>query len=162
MDTLELKIRTLLEEYFATESEHQFFVYDVSVNPTERIYVYVDSEEAMTIEHCRTISRYLEKELESREWVGQSYLLEVSSPGVGKPLLDIRQYRKNIGRTLTVKRNSEEKETEGKLTAVTETGITLWAEAVVKAEGTKKKEKVEITTEIPFEDISKAVVKIVF
>jgi predicted flavoprotein YhiN len=84
----------------------------------------------------------------------ESYMLEVSTPGLDQPLASVRQYKKNVGRELKVKLH--DKIVEGKLTAVADEKITLEQET-----GTGKK-KVTSTLEVPFSDIEKAFVLISF
>ena len=83
------------------------------------------------------------------------FSLEVSSPGVGEPILLNRQYRKNTGRTLSVVLK-DERILEGKLTEATEDGIVL---EEIKGKG--KKQEV-ILHSLLYEDIKKAVVAIKF
>jgi ribosome maturation factor RimP len=81
------------------------------------------------------------------------FSLEVSSPGVDEPLLQMRQYKKNLGRKVTVTDN-EGTEKTGLLTEVTDDHLVL--------EIKQPKNKGTITSEIPFSEIKKTVVQIIF
>jgi ribosome maturation factor RimP len=56
----------------------------------------------VTIQQCAEISRELAGEIERENVIETSYRLEVSSPGIDKPLSLLRQYRKNVGRRFKV------------------------------------------------------------
>ncbi|MEM9930098.1 MAG: ribosome maturation factor, partial [Bacteroidota bacterium] len=91
--------------------------------------------------------------------LGERYTLNVSSPGVDRPLKFLRQYRKNIGRNLDVTTLEGDKHT-GKLTTVNEDHLILEAK-VRRKEGKRKKTVIE-ETPISFDNIKKAIVKISF
>ncbi len=83
-------------------SEHlsgDVFVVNVSVSPTNRIKVLIDSDTAVSIAYCAGLSRYLESQLDREE---EDFELEVSSYGIGEPMLLPRQYHKSIGKQITV------------------------------------------------------------
>jgi ribosome maturation factor RimP len=60
------------------------------------------------VDECAKISNELSVVLEAHELVGENYVLNVSSPGLDRPLKDIRQFRKNVGRKVSVSYNSDE------------------------------------------------------
>jgi ribosome maturation factor RimP len=153
--TLEEDIRRLAEAHL-TDSRH--FIVDVVVSARKgpkKVLVIVDGDEGVSIDDCAAISRALSKELEDTSVLGdESYLLEVSTPGLDQPLKLKRQYSKNIGRRLKVKLT--EGQEEGKLESVSENSITL-----VQETGSGKK-KVTKTVEIDFSQIEKAFVMVSF
>jgi len=68
------------------------------------LWIYVDSEEGdVSVDACTRISRELGFVLDAHENVRSRYRLNVSSPGLSRPLSDIRQYRKNRGRVARIK-----------------------------------------------------------
>jgi len=75
----------------------------------------------------------------------EDFSLEVSSPGVGKPLLVNRQFKKNVGRTVKVKTLDLQK-FEGELTSVDENGIEITYEEKELVPGKKTKQWVEKKT----------------
>jgi ribosome maturation factor RimP len=91
--------------------------------------------------------------------MGEKYVLEVSSPGVNRPLKFTRQYIKNIGREVEVTFLDKTTE-EGTLIKADETKIVLTKE-VVEKDG-KKKIKKQVEIEIPYTNIHKAIVQLVF
>jgi ribosome maturation factor RimP len=69
--------------------------------------VRVDREdgERVTVDDCAAASRAIESKLDADDFAGRNYVLEVSSPGVERPLRNARDWRKYIGRTAVVTSN---------------------------------------------------------
>lgn len=156
---MEERINDLLDQLFATEAFSDCFLVEIK-HSGKKLEVFIDSDGTMDFEKCRAISRHIEQDyLDVEQPMGESYTLEVSSPGVGRPLKFYRQYPKNVGRTLEVTLDDGEKYT-GKLLRVNPNDITLEAK-VRRQEGKRKKTVVE-ETEIAFDAIKKSIVKISF
>jgi ribosome maturation factor RimP len=94
------------------------------------IQVYADTDAGITIKECAQISRELGQSLDREGVIPGSYRLEVSSPGIDKPLRLLRQFRKNIGRRFKVVHEvAEGKGTiVGKLEAVADDKLTFETE----------------------------------
>jgi ribosome maturation factor RimP len=122
---------------------------------SKKISVFIDGDEGVNIEACRKLSRHLSEKLDALDYGDTAYYLEVSSPGVDRPLVEPRQYKKHIGRELMVKLVSQT-ELLGKLDTVTETGITL----LLKDK--KKLYKDATAKDIPFAEMESAMVQISF
>jgi ribosome maturation factor RimP len=154
------RITQLLEEKFATdEAFADCFTVDVDLKPANKLLVFVDSDSGMSFDKCQRLSRYLESHIDTNGWLGDKYVLEVSSPGLSRPLSFLRQYRNNIGRVVAVTLKDKTQQL-GTLKAVEDTQIVL-AQTAVEKEGKKKKE-VPVETVIPFEQIEKTIVKAKF
>ena len=65
--------------------------------------VYVDKEGGITIDDCVTVSRALEEKLDQEDFIREAYILEVSSPGLGRPLRRERDFERSIGKEVEVK-----------------------------------------------------------
>ncbi|MFO8028810.1 MAG: ribosome maturation factor RimP [Cyclonatronaceae bacterium] len=107
------------------------------------IWIYLESETGnISLDRCADISKEVNFLLDASGWREKKYTLNVSSPGLDRPLKDIRQYHTNIGRKARVifLENGEQRRVEGKLEAVSGEHITLSA-----------KDKKELV--IPFSDI---------
>lgn len=90
------------------EASPEFFLVQVKIKPTNNIKVFLDGDAGITIEQCIKVNRKLYAELEALAlYPDGDFSLEVSSPGVGEPLLLQRQYKKNIGRLLEVIKNDD-------------------------------------------------------
>ena len=153
------KIKSLLQQKFQEEGFEDCYLVEINTLPNNKVEVFVDSDSGINFVKCRSISRFLENEIDEKGWLGEKYTLDVSSPGIGRPLKFARQYAKNVGRKLEVKKLSGGSQT-GILISVADTAIILEEKTRVK-EGKKKVNKI-IQTEIPFEDIKQAIVKITF
>jgi len=151
---VEKRVATLVEEKIADRPE--LFLVEVKMLPNNRLIIHVDGDEGISIQDCVAISRHVGFHLEEENTIEQAYNLEVSSPGVGEPLKLIRQYNKNIGRTVSIKLTSGQKK-EGKLLEVTENNLLI--EESVKEKG---KKATTIQTEVAFNDILETSVLISF
>lgn len=134
------------------------FITEVKVNGN-KVEIFLDSNEGISFLKCRKVSREVEAVIDEKEWWGGKYTLEVSSAGIGRPLVSRRQYPKNIGRQMVVKTTAGEK-VKGELTAVDDSGITITYE-VIEKEG-KKKKKVQKDHPIEWEEVEEAKVKASF
>lgn len=112
----------------------------------------------MTFEKCQRISRYLEEHIDAGGWLGLHYVLEVSSPGISRPLQFWRQYPRNIGRQIEVTLQDGTKR-KGVLQAVHPETIVLSEEISRKEE---KDHQGKVETAIPFGHIEKTFVKVSF
>ncbi len=155
---IEAKIEALLAEKFEEEAFSDCFLIEIKLRGKQKLEVFVDSDSGITFEKCTRISRYLEEHIEANQLLDEKYVLEVSSPGVGRPLKLKRQYHKNIGRTLEVKLKDWDKPKKGDLVRVNEAGIVLQETVTIKEGKKKRKEKVEV--DIPFDAIEQSIVKI--
>jgi ribosome maturation factor RimP len=91
------------------------------------VEVFVDTDRGVTADECAQVNRYVASEIENQNLIPGRYRLEVSSPGLDRPLKLARQYKKNIGRRVKIVSLSAGSQTasEGILQAVTETTLTL-------------------------------------
>jgi ribosome maturation factor RimP len=67
------------------------------------VQVFVDTDSGITVGQCSELNRNIGEALELQHVIQNSYILEVSSPDLMKPLKLLRQYRKNIGRQFHVR-----------------------------------------------------------
>jgi ribosome maturation factor RimP len=109
------------------------FLVDISLRSEKGgklVQAYIDTDKGITIEECAVISREFAQELDRVNLLQGSYRLEVSSPGIDKPLRMLRQYRKNVGRRFKVVHQSTETRTTlvGKLQSVEDERLTFETE----------------------------------
>ena len=67
------------------------------------VQLFVDTDSGITVGQCTELNRNIGEALELQNIIQNSYILEVSSPDLMKPLKLLRQYRKNIGRQFHVR-----------------------------------------------------------
>lgn len=105
---------------------------DLTVMPAGRrsvVRVLVDSETGITLDEVADVSRVVGEVLDAADeadpgLLGASYVLEVSSPGVERPLTEPRHWRRNIGRLVSVALR-EGTAVTGRVVGTDESGITL-------------------------------------
>lgn len=89
---------------------------------------YIDKEGGITIDDCVDVSRRFSDVLDTNDYIEDAYILEVSSPGLGRQLKKDREFEKSIGRDVilrTYKPIDGCKEFEGTLKAFDKETITL-------------------------------------
>lgn len=97
------KIRKVIEEKIMEPDFQDCFVTEIKYNAGRNyLTVYMDSDSGMTLPKCKAFSRQIETYLDDTLLLGEHYGLDVSSPGLDRPLTMVRQYKKNIGRELKV------------------------------------------------------------
>ena len=64
---------------------------------------YIDKEGGITIDDCVDVSRKLSDKLDEDDFIDSEYILEVSSPGLGRTLKSDRDFSKSIGRDTDIK-----------------------------------------------------------
>ena len=155
------RIEKLLEEkYTSDEAFSDCFTVDIEFSVSKKLCVFIDSDSGFTFEKCQKISRYLEQVIDENGWLGEKYVLEVSSPGIGRPLKFPRQYASNAGRSLAVNLVDQEQPVTGKILSADDKQVILVNTVIEKVE--KKKTEVLVETAIPYDRIVKAVVKLDF
>jgi ribosome maturation factor RimP len=133
------------------------FLIDLTITDAFKIIVSLDGDNGVLLQDCIDVSRSIENNLDREE---QDFSLEVASVGVGSPLKMVRQYKKNVGRTLIVKLATETIEAE--LVEANDNFIILsWKAREPKKVG-KGKETVQKRQEIPYTEIKEAIVTVTF
>ncbi|CAM4430254.1 ribosome assembly cofactor RimP [Flavobacterium terrigena] len=154
--TFKEKVKDLLGK--ALEENPQLFLIDLDFSETNKISVVLDGDSGVNLQDCINVNKFLDNGLEGEE---VEFSIEVASAGLSTPLKLVRQYKKNIGRTLKVKTISQG-DFEGTLTEADEDGATLTWNAREPKEIGKGKVTVEKTLKISYTDIKEAVVIISF
>ncbi|MCK9209631.1 MAG: ribosome maturation factor RimP [Ignavibacteriaceae bacterium] len=115
------------------------------------IEVYIDGEKSVSVEDCAKISREINEKIEAENLFESAYRLEVSSPGVEKPLKFLQQFTKHINRSFDLQLAEEQgtiKKVTGKLLSIDGENMVFLIQ------------KEEVT--VPFNTIKKAKVIISF
>ncbi len=149
----------LLEIKFEEAEFSDCYIYEIKADLANKVVVYLDADGFLDFRKCQRISRYLEEHIDEEGWLGEKYTLDVSSPGLERPLRFKRQYIKNIGRTIIVTTN-EDVEYQGELKSVRDDDIVIEYKERIK-EG-KKKKTVTRTVPITLDNIKKTTVQISF
>jgi len=153
-DSVLSNIEELVNKFLGNEPG--YFLVEVKIKATNNIKVFIDGDKGITIEKCVQFNRQLYKTIESSDlFPPGSFSLEVSSPGVDKPLKLQRQYLKNTGRNIEVLFNDGSVKS-GRLLQVSNDDIIV-EETVGKGKKTETRQLV-----IPFSNIKTTTVQIEF
>ena len=113
---------------------------ELVVTPAGRrsiVRVVVDRDQGVTLDDIAEVSKAVSEVLDANDdGMGKPYVLEVTSPGVDRPLTEHRHWRRNVGRLVTVAVSGDE--VTGRVTDVDDAGVALAVEAKGKP-GAKKK-----------------------
>ena len=140
-----------------TPALHQagYFLEDVNiVSPGQHriVTVIVDGESGLNLDQVTVASKLVSELLDEAPFMGETpFTLEVTSPGIDRPLTLPRHFAKNVDRLLKVTKNDGIVVT-GRIRSNTEGDVTL--------EVAEKKEVKEVT--VPLADIKRATVEIEF
>lgn len=97
------RLRELIESVLDREG---FELFDLELSGSRArpvLRVYADLESGITIDECARLSRLLEGELESAAAVPERYVLEVSSPGLDRPLKKRGHFEQYVGEQVEVR-----------------------------------------------------------
>lgn len=89
---------------------------------------YIDKPEGITVDDCETVSREFSDRLDEEDFIEEAYIMEVSSPGHGRPLKKEKDYKRSMGKELEIRTYrpiNREKEFYGILTAYDENSVTI-------------------------------------
>lgn len=92
---------------------------------------YIDKEGGITVNDCEVVAREMNDILDREDFVEDSYVFEVSSPGLGRPLKKEKDYIRSMGKEVeirTYRAINREKEFYGILSAYDETTVTIESE----------------------------------
>ena len=64
---------------------------------------YIDKPGGITVDDCEIVSRAFSDKLDEYDFISDSYILEVSSPGLGRPFRKDRDFERNIGEEVEIK-----------------------------------------------------------
>ena len=111
--------------------EHGFELVDVEyVKEGSNWYLraYIDKPGGITVNDCETVSRKLSDILDEKDYIDDAYILEVSSPGLGRPLKKEKDFKRSLGEEVeirTYRMIEKQKEFTGILRAYDETTVTI-------------------------------------
>ena len=97
--------------------------------------IFVDKAGGVNVEECADLSRRLSDYLDTEDLIQGRYTLEVSSPGLERPLLSLDDFRRKIGERVKVDLKSpldEKKEIKGEIVEVRENEVVIALEDKVE------------------------------
>ena len=114
--------------------KNQFELVDVEYVREAGIWylrAYIDKEGGITVDDCEVVSRELGDWLDQKDFIEDSYILEVSSPGLGRPLKKEKDFARSLGKDVEVRLYrpiNKQKEFTGTLTSYDADSVTLTME----------------------------------
>jgi ribosome maturation factor RimP len=131
--------------------ENSLFLIDLIVRGSESsrvIEVFIDGEINISADECALVSKEITKRIDEKELL-KSYRLDVSSPGVDRPLIYLKQYPKHLNRLFEIEFNASGSSStfKGKLVSIEDEVLTFQSNKEIK---------------IKFQDIIKAKVLVSF
>ena len=92
---------------------------------------YIDKEGGITVDDCEAVSRIFSDKLDELDFIEDAYIMEVSSPGLGRPLKKEKDYARSMGKEVEIRTYrpiNKEKEFYGILSAYDESSVTITTE----------------------------------
>jgi len=138
----------ITELALSTAEQHAVDIVDIELAGSSRkplIRVFIDKESGVTLEDCAVFSRALSALLDVEDPIPSAYVLEVSSPGLDRPLRKMKDFERSVGKLVRIiTREMIEKQNifRGRITRVEGDTITLFYN--------------DKEIDIPFDQVSKA------
>lgn len=124
----EKKVTELLVPILEEQNFELVDVEFVKEGPNWYLRIYIDKEGGVSIDDCELVSRALDKKLEESNPIEQAYILEVSSPGIDRPLKKPDDFVKYAGQIVDIKlykAMNGQKEFQGELQGLNDNVITI-------------------------------------
>ena len=106
-------------------------VEDVKEAGSWYLRAYIDKDGGIAVDDCEVISRALSDWLDKEDFIDDSYILEVSSPGLGRPLKKEKDFARSIGKEVDIRlyrARNKQKDFTGFLTNYDENTVTIETE----------------------------------
>jgi ribosome maturation factor RimP len=116
--------------------QNNLFLIDLIVRGSESsrvIEIFIDGEINITADECALVSKEITKQIDERE-ILKSYRLDVSSPGVDRPLIYLKQYPKHLNRLFEIEFNASGTSSifKGKLISIEDEVLTFQSNKEIK------------------------------
>lgn len=92
---------------------------------------YIDKPGGITVNDCETVSRAFSDKLDEDDFIEDSYIMEISSPGLDRPLKKEKDFARSIGKLVEIRTYrpiEKQKEFSGVLTAYDSSSVTIQEE----------------------------------
>ena len=138
-ENIEQQVEKIVLELLEGQSEIEMVDVEYVKERDWYLRVFIDKEGGIEIDDCQALSEKLEERLDAEDFITDSYILEVSSPGIDRVLRKQRDFQREQGKKVDVSlyaplEGSKEKEFTGVLTGSDEASITLDGELQLSLE----------------------------
>lgn len=127
-ETYEAKAEELIQPIVDANGFELVDIEYVKEAGTWYLRVYMDKEGGITIDDCELVSRAFSELLDKEDFIEDSYIMEVSSPGLLRPLKKDKDFERSLGKELEIKTYQAingKKDFTGILTAYDKESITI-------------------------------------
>ena len=138
-ENIEQQVEKIVLELLEGQSEIEMVDVEYVKERDWYLRVFIDKEGGIEIDDCQALSEKLEERLDAEDFITDSYILEVSSPGIDRVLRKQRDFQREQGKKVDISlyaplEGSTEKEFTGVLTGSDEASITLDGELQLSLE----------------------------
>ena len=138
-ENIEQQVEKIVLELLEGQSEIEMVGVEYVKERDWYLRVFIDKEGGIQIDDCQALSEKLEERLDAEDFITDSYILEVSSPGIDRVLRKQRDFQREQGKKVDISlyaplEGSTEKEFTGVLTGSDEASITLDGELQLSLE----------------------------
>lgn len=102
LEKLKVEIRTIIEPVINAMGIELDYIELNRMRRKALLRVFIEKEEGISINDCERVSREIEAVLDVEDPIPYSYILEVSSPGLDRPLKNVKDFKKYTGRTVRI------------------------------------------------------------
>ncbi|HET8790400.1 MAG TPA: ribosome maturation factor RimP [Modicisalibacter sp.] len=99
-------LSALIEPVVAAMGFELWGIEQMAQGKHSRLVVYIDSPDGITVDHCADVSRQISGILDVEDPIPGQYQLEVSSPGMDRPLFTLDQFERYKGSTVALRLNA--------------------------------------------------------
>jgi len=127
----EIKTETLITPLIKENNFELVDVEYVKEGSASYLRVYIDKEDGITVEDCTLLSRAFNLILDANDYIDDTYIFEVSSPGLMRPLKKDKDFQRNLGKQVELrlfKSLDKQKEFEGELKSFDKDNIIVMME----------------------------------
>ena len=127
-ETYESRTEELLEPIAEAAGVEIYDVEYVKEGSSYYLRAYIDKPEGVNINDCERVSRALSDALDEKDFIAEAYILEVSSPGLGRALKKYKHLKRSLGEQVelkTYKPIEKCREFQGILKAFDENSVTI-------------------------------------
>jgi len=107
------KIEQIKNQILPILDSHNVDLVDLELkgkSPSQVLRIFVDIDGGISLSQCENLSREISDLLDTKDLIVGHYRLEVSSPGLDRPLKDERDFKRNLNRNVRIKYISDENE----------------------------------------------------
>lgn len=127
-DLIEKKAEEIVRPIVESNGFELWDVEYVKEGSEKYLRAYIDKEGGITINDCELVSRAFSEKLDEDDFIKEAYILEVSSPGLTRPLKKDKDFDRSIGKLVeagTFAKIDKRKEFLGRLVAFDDSTVTL-------------------------------------